>query len=257
MHVATTAVGAVAVGAALLGRRRLALRGAATWLGATAELASERIAPGPRTPSEIATMLATSAVLPAAATFWWIVGLVRWRTVHRAKRPSAVLLDRDGTLVENVPYNGDPERVVPMPGAREALERLRSAGVPTAVVSNQSGIGRGLLTPQQVDAVNSRVEELLGPLGPWVVCPHDPSDACACRKPEPGLVIEAARSLGVDPRRCALVGDIGADVEAARRAGARPILVPNPATRAEEVESAAEVARDLPSAVELLIGEHR
>ena len=66
----------------------------------------------------------------------------------------------------DVPYNGDPAKVVPMPGARQALDRLRHAGIPTAVVSNQSGVARQLITAEQVDAVNRKVEELLGPLGP-------------------------------------------------------------------------------------------
>ena len=171
--------------------------------------------------------------------------------------PEAVLLDRDGTLVADVPYNGDPSCVVPMPRAREALDRLRAAGVPTAVVSNQSGIGRGLLTMQQVEAVNSRVEELLGPLGPWFVCPHRPGDGCGCRKPAPGLVLQAAAALGVAPERCAFVGDVGIDVEAARAAGARAVLVPTAQTRAEEVAAAPEVAADLADAVERLIGPRR
>ena len=164
-----------------------------------------------------------------------------------------MLFDRDGTLVRDVPYNGDPARVEPMPGAREALDRLRAAGIPTAVVSNQSGIARGLLTRAQVDAVNARVEQVLGPLGPFFVCEHGPQDGCACRKPRPGMVLAAARSLGVPPARCAVVGDIGADVGAARAAGARPVLVPTPVTRREEVEDAPEVAVDLAGAVALLL----
>jgi histidinol-phosphate phosphatase family protein len=168
--------------------------------------------------------------------------------------PAAVLLDRDGTLLVDVPYNGDPERVTPMPGAAEALARLRRAGVPTALVSNQSGIGRGLLDRAQVDAVNRRMEELLGPVGPMAICPHGPDDDCACRKPRPGLVLEAAAALGVAPERCAVVGDIGADVEAAAAAGARGVLVPTPRTRLEEVQAAPEVADDLPAAVDLLLG---
>ena len=91
-------------------------------------------------------------------------------------RPAAVLFDRDGTLVVDVPYNGDPDLVQPVPGARAALDRLRAAGVPTALVSNQSGIARGLLTRAQVDAVNARLEELVGPLGPVFVCEHGPGD---------------------------------------------------------------------------------
>jgi histidinol-phosphate phosphatase family protein len=168
--------------------------------------------------------------------------------------PAAVLLDRDGTLVKDVPYNGDPELVEVMPGARRALDRLRAAGVPTAVVSNQSGVGRGLLSLEQVHAVNRRVEELLGPLGPWLVCPHAPDQGCGCRKPAPGLVEQAAGRLGVDPRDCVVIGDVGTDVQAALAAGARPVLVPTPATRPEEVAAAPEVAPDLEAAVDLVLG---
>ena len=206
-------------------------------------------------------MLVTSVLIPPAATFHTAKGLAVLRRKlggglrGRRRLPDAVLLDRDGTLVIDVPYNGDPDAVRPMPGAAEALDRLRGAGVETAVVSNQSGIGRGMLTRDKVDAVNRRVEELLGPLGPWLVCPHAPDAGCDCRKPAPGLVLEAAELLGADPRRCAVIGDIGADVEAACAAGARAILVPTPRTRHEEVMAAPEVAADLSTAVDLLLGE--
>jgi histidinol-phosphate phosphatase family protein len=168
-------------------------------------------------------------------------------------RPLAVLLDRDGTLVIDVPYNGDPARVEPMPTAPAALARLRAAGVRTAVVSNQSGVARGLLTREQVDAVNARVEALLGPLGPVLVCPHGAEDGCGCRKPAPGMVQEAAAALGVAAEDCAVVGDIGADVDAALAAGARPVLVPTARTRPQEVAAAPEVAPTLLAAVELLL----
>jgi D-glycero-D-manno-heptose 1,7-bisphosphate phosphatase len=171
----------------------------------------------------------------------------------RVGAPKAVLLDRDGTLLVDVPYNGDPERVQPMPGAAEALDRLRAAGVPTALVTNQSGIARGLLDRDQVDAVNARMEELLGPVGPVAICPHGPDDGCGCRKPAPGLVLEAAAALGVPPSECAVVGDIGADMGAAAAAGARAVLVPTPITRPEEIDAAPAVAPDLPAAVALLL----
>jgi HAD superfamily hydrolase (TIGR01662 family) len=165
-----------------------------------------------------------------------------------------VLFDRDGTLIADVPYNGDPARVAPLPGAREALARLRAAGIPIGLVSNQSGVARGKLAHDDVRAVNRRVEALLGPLDAVEYCPHGPGDACACRKPAPGLVLAAAARLGVDPRRCAVVGDIGADVEAARAAGARGVLVPTPRTRAAEIAAAPERAADLGEAVDLLLG---
>jgi HAD superfamily hydrolase (TIGR01662 family) len=165
----------------------------------------------------------------------------------------AVLFDRDGTLVEDVPYNGDPRRVRPMPGAAEALAMLRERGIAVGVVSNQSGIARGLVTRAQVDAVNARVEALLGPIDVWEICPHGPEDGCRCRKPAPGLVEAAAARLGVPAGRCVVIGDIGADVQAALRAGARSVLVPTAVTRFDEIESAPAVAPDLTAAVRLVI----
>jgi histidinol-phosphate phosphatase family protein len=256
-HLAVTAAGLLALGALAAGRRRLALAAAAGWVAGTGELAWARIAPGPRTPGEVATMLATSAMIPPAASWHWLTGLAaaRRRLADRcvAGKPAAVLLDRDGTLVEDVPYNGDPGQVRLLPGVRTALARLRAAGVPTAVVSNQSGIGRGLVSREQVDAVNRRVEELLGPLGPWLLCPHRPDDRCHCRKPLPGLVEQAAAALAVDPRDCVVIGDVGADVEAARAAGARSVLVPTPVTRPDEVAAAPAVASDLAAAVAMVL----
>jgi histidinol-phosphate phosphatase family protein len=168
--------------------------------------------------------------------------------------PRAVLFDRDGTLVEDVPYNGDPERVRPVAGAREALALLRGRGIRTAVVSNQSGMARGLLSAADVAGVNARIDALLGPFDTWAVCPHGPGDGCACRKPAPGLVLDAAARLGVPVARCAVVGDIGADIEAARRAGTYGVLVPTPVTRAEEIAAAPYVAPDLGTAVRMLLG---
>ncbi|MET9962424.1 HAD-IIIA family hydrolase [Streptomyces sp. NPDC006326] len=167
--------------------------------------------------------------------------------------PDAVLFDRDGTLVVDVPYNGDPERVRPMPGARAAVARLRGLGVPVGVVSNQSGVGRGLLTRRQVQAVRRRVDALFGPFALWAVCPHGPDAGCGCRKPAPGLVLAACERLGAAPRRTVVVGDIGADVQAARAAGARSVLVPTPVTRPEEIEAAEVSAPDLPEAVRLIL----
>jgi histidinol-phosphate phosphatase family protein len=280
-HLVVTGLGLVAVGGWLLGRRgvppsRWGRRGrfvglvaGAGWVAGTAEFALARVLPGPRTPAELATMAVTSALLPPAATWHWLQGWLRLprlrsdtaRAPHPSPVPSptppmpkAVLFDRDGTLVVDVPYNGDPDRVVAMPGARVAVERLRAAGVLTAVVSNQSGVARGYIRAEQVEAVNRRVEELVGPMGPWFVCLHGPGDGCGCRKPAPGLVKAAAAELGVDPADCVVVGDIGSDVEAARAAGARAVLVPTAVTRPEEVAAAPVVAPDLAAAVELLLG---
>jgi histidinol-phosphate phosphatase family protein len=166
----------------------------------------------------------------------------------------AVLFDRDGTLVEDVPYNGDPALVRPVPGAAEALDRLRRRGIAVGVVTNQSGVGRGLISRDQVDAVNARVEQLLGPFDTWQVCTHSPEAACGCRKPQPGMVTAAAAELGVDPRELVVVGDIGADVEAALAAGSSAILVPTPETLPSEVALAPRRASSIGEAVDQLIG---
>jgi histidinol-phosphate phosphatase family protein len=163
--------------------------------------------------------------------------------------PLAVLFDRDGTLVVDVPYNGDPALVRPMPGALEAVAAVRAAGLPIGVVSNQSGIARGLLTREQVDAVNARVDELFGGFDTWQVCPHGPEDGCRCRKPAPGMVLWAAEALRVPPERVVVIGDIGADVGAAHAAGAAAVLVPTATTRQEEIWAAEAVADDLEEAV--------
>jgi len=170
-------------------------------------------------------------------------------------RPRAVLFDRDGTLVRDVPYNADPELVEPMPGARRALDRLRVAGLRIGVVSNQSGVARGLISLDALDRVHRRVEELLGPIDVWQVCVHDPDDGCHCRKPAPGMVFGAAGALGVRPAECVLIGDIGSDVAAARAAGARAVLVPTPVTLPSEIAAAPRVEPDLAAAVDwILVG---
>ncbi|GGH45562.1 hypothetical protein GCM10010921_21040 [Microbacterium album] len=165
----------------------------------------------------------------------------------------AVLFDRDGTLVIDVPYNGDPDLVRPVPTAARAVARLRCAGLPLGVVSNQSGIGRGLIVQADAEAVNARVDTLLGPFDVWRYCPHVPEDRCACRKPAPGLVLSACAALGVSPSETVVIGDIAADVDAAARAGARAVLVPTPATRAEEIVAAPQVAEDLAAAVDWVL----
>ena len=164
----------------------------------------------------------------------------------------AVLFDRDGTLIQDVPYNGDPERVAVVDGAAAAVSAVRAAQLRIGLVTNQSGIGRGLVTREQVDAVNRRVEALLGRFDVVEVCPHVDADGCGCRKPAPGMVAAAAIALGVGTGECVLIGDIGADVEAARAAGARAVLVPTAATLAGEIADAEHVAPDLAGAIDLV-----
>jgi len=144
----------------------------------------------------------------------------------------AVFLDRDGTLNENPP-RGDfvrrPEDLRLLGGVPRALRSLREAGYLLAVVSNQSGISRGLMSSEAVAAVNSRLGELLAREGASLdgiyVCPHSREALCDCRKPRPGLLLRAARELGIELGRSWMVGDSARDVAAARAAGVRAVLV--------------------------------
>jgi D-glycero-D-manno-heptose 1,7-bisphosphate phosphatase len=165
-------------------------------------------------------------------------------------RIDAVLFDRDGTLIVDVPYNADPAAVRTIAGARRAVDRVRRAGLPVAVITNQSGLARGRFGERDLVRVHARVDELLGPFAAIEHCPHGPEAGCGCRKPRPGLVLAAAARIGVDPRRCLVVGDTAADLGAAEAARAMGVLVPNERTLREEVTSAPRVAADLAEAVD-------
>jgi len=167
----------------------------------------------------------------------------------------AVLFDRDGTLIADHPGNRDPSAIVLMNGAREAVERARAYGLKVGIVTNQPGLAQGDITRAELEAMHARVDELLGPFDGWFVCPHASHERCACRKPEPGLLLDALGALGVGVRECVMIGDIGADVEAARAIGMRAVLVPTEITLPHEVLAAPAVARTLLEAVEYAIGE--
>jgi HAD superfamily hydrolase (TIGR01662 family) len=256
-HAAVAAAAVLASVSGATGHRRTAAVASLGWALGTAELAWARISPGPRDPAELRRMALTSAAIPVAATWHSLRGA--W--LHRRAEPwrglpDLVLFDRDGTLVHDVPYNGDPVLVSQVEGAREALERLRRLGVRTGVITNQSGVGSGRITLDQMAAVNARVEELLGPFDVWRFCVHAPDEGCDCRKPAPGMVQDACAELDLRPARCVVVGDIGSDVEAALAAGAHALLVPTAATRAAEVREAEHVAPDLTAAIEELLAGH-
>jgi len=139
----------------------------------------------------------------------------------------AVFFDRDGTLMEDAGYCGDPARVKVYPGVSGALGRLKAAGFAAVIVSNQSGIGRGLITEAQYRAVE---REFLRQTGAGLIdasyfCPDAPGAPSTCRKPEPGMLLDASRDLGLDLALSWLVGDKSADIECGRRAGTRTILV--------------------------------
>ncbi len=253
VHVLTTGAGLSALVAAVARQRAAAAVAALGWLALTAEFTLRRIAAGPRTAREVIAMAVSSVLIPPVAVAQRLRGAWLFRAAP-AEPPLAVLLDRDDTLIEDGPYLNDPAGVVPMPTAQRALVRLREHGLMLAVVTNQSGVAKGLISPEQLDAVNLRVDELLGPFDSWQVCVHE--GGCPCRKPAPGMVIAAADALGVETRRCVMIGDTGGDVAAARAARAKAILVPTGRTRRAEITDAhanAQVARSLDDAVSLVL----
>ncbi len=180
----------------------------------------------------------------------------------------AVFLDKDGTLVENVPYNVDPRRMRLMPRAPEALSLLHDEGFRLIVVSNQSGVARGYFPEEALAEVERGLRALLEPHGVPLAavyfCPHHREGVvqpyaveCECRKPMPGLLLAACRDQGVDPASSWMIGDILHDVEAGRRAGSRTILVDN-GHETEWVLSSLRtphaVARDLLEAAHVVLG---
>jgi histidinol-phosphate phosphatase family protein len=143
-------------------------------------------------------------------------------------RPFA-FLDRDGTLVEDRGYAWKLEDYAPLPGAHEAVARLRSAGFGVVVVSNQSGVGRGYFEASDVDRFEARLRADFAahgaPLDACYHCPHTPDDGCACRKPAPGMIERACREHDVDLGHSWVIGDKAADIELATLAGCRAVLV--------------------------------
>lgn len=138
-----------------------------------------------------------------------------------------MFIDKDGTLVENVPYNVDPARVVPTAGAAGACRTLARQGYRLFVVSNQPGIALGKFTSAALEAMFLELEQQLPSIDGFYFCPHGPADRCACRKPACGMLERAAREHEIDLGRSWMVGDILDDVEAGRRAGCRTVLVDN------------------------------
>jgi D-glycero-D-manno-heptose 1,7-bisphosphate phosphatase len=163
----------------------------------------------------------------------------------------AVFFDRDGTLMEEVCYCGDPRLVRAYPGTGDALRRLKAAGFRTFIITNQSGIGRGLFTLEQYRAVE---RELIRQLGDGAIdgsyfCADAPGVPSTRRKPEPGMVFEAASEFGLDLGRSWFIGDRECDIECGRRAGTRTVQVAT-GYGAERDLRADVAARDVVQAIE-------
>jgi D-glycero-D-manno-heptose 1,7-bisphosphate phosphatase len=168
-----------------------------------------------------------------------------------------VVLDRDGTIIHECSYLGDPEQVKLIAGVAEALRRLQQMGLGLAVVTNQSAVGRGLFSEERLNEIHRRLVEILNSEGVHLdglyYCPHKPEDECWCRKPSIGLMKKASEELSFDLRESFVVGDKTSDIEMGRRAGAVTILVRTGyGTQAAADVSAApdHVVRDLAEAAE-------
>jgi len=142
---------------------------------------------------------------------------------------NVVILDRDGTIVVDRGYLANPDGLEFLPGASEALRWLWDHGYRLVVITNQSGVGRGLFSIDRVEAMNARLQAMIERAGAKLTkiyfCPHTPEANCACRKPNLALMEQAASELNFDPRRSVVIGDKESDIEFGHRAGARTIFI--------------------------------
>lgn len=175
---------------------------------------------------------------------------------------AALFLDRDGTINVDTIYVSRADNVRLIPGAAAAIARVNAAGIPVIVVSNQSGIGRGLFTVDEYEQVRARIDELLAAAGAHVLttyyCPHSPdiAPACECRKPGPGLFRQAAGEHGVDLAKSWFVGDRLRDIQPAKIFGGHGILVPRDTTPGVDVVAARDgfaISTSLGAAVDRML----
>lgn len=150
----------------------------------------------------------------------------------------AVFVDKDGTLIRDVPYNVKPEYVKLESGVKDALKKIKQHNYLVIVISNQSGIAKGLFTERDLEPVKAKIQELLHPediqIDDFYFCPHHPdgvmkeyATACTCRKPEPGMILQAAVDFNIDLTSSWMIGDILHDIEAGNKAGCKTILIDN------------------------------
>ena len=167
----------------------------------------------------------------------------------------AIFIDRDDTIMEDCVYCSDPKKVKIFPGVPEALRRLKISGFKVIIITNQSGIGRGLITADQYRAVEAEVLRQLGGdlIDATYFCPDVPGQQSTHRKPAPGMVIDATREHHIDLSRSFLVGDKEIDVECAHKAGVRAIRVRTGIQQDIEQSRADWIAADVPEAVEIIL----
>lgn len=157
----------------------------------------------------------------------------------------AVFVDRDDTLAPNVPYCSHPDDFELFDGVPEAIAQLNEAELPVIVITNQSGVARGYFTEQTLSEIHAKLERLLAEHDAHVDaiyhCPHHPDDGCSCRKPEPGMLLQAAEEHGIDLTESVMVGDRLHDVAIARKVGALAVRIdqgkPDPEAAELDVEA--------------------
>jgi histidinol-phosphate phosphatase family protein len=177
--------------------------------------------------------------------------------------PSVIFLDRDGTIIRDVEYLARPEQVELLAGAAEAIARANQRGIPVILVTNQSGIGRGFFSHADYARGHDALVRALGAQGARIdgmyYCPHAPDDACDCRKPGAGMFRRALREHAIPPGGIPiLIGDRWRDIAAAAELGGVGILVPSPATPADDIERAkhdASLASTLGEAFDRVLDE--
>lgn len=167
-----------------------------------------------------------------------------------------VILDRDGTIVIDRNYLGDPAGLEFLSGAVSGLRKLHALGCRLVVITNQSGIGRGLLTQEQVQRVNeglSRMMQTIGaPLTATYYCPHAPDAGCDCRKPAVGLLLQAANELGVEPAQAIVIGDKASDIQLGQRVGAFTVLVVGDHFESAQTSKPDAIVKNLSEAAQLI-----
>jgi histidinol-phosphate phosphatase family protein len=167
----------------------------------------------------------------------------------------AVFIDRDGTLMRDVDYCGNPDDVEVFRGAPEALRQLKERGYKIIIVTNQSGIGRGYFDEATYKKVEDEVKRQIGSdlIDATYFCPHRPEQRCGCRKPEAGMVHQAAREHGIDLKRSYFIGDKNSDMECGRRAGTRTILVQTGYGNEADQYASDAIAQDLDAAARIIL----
>ena len=165
------------------------------------------------------------------------------------------ILDRDGTIIEECNYLSDPDQVQLIAGAAEAMRGMRDEGLGVAVVTNQSGVGRGYFDLVRLEEIHQRMCNLLEDEGVQLdgiyFCPHTPSEACICRKPKPGMIEQASKELKFNPAECLVVGDLETDIELGERVGATTFLVATKTAR-KQLSHPDYLVRDLLEASQVM-----